>query len=187
LEGQNNPTLDTIYVTVPVGGNENVCLNTDELNGNLELLRNVCESLTLNSQLIFREDACIEIQGIQVGQDQACMVLCDDLGVCDTTIVIIDVVDTSTDLVIYNGFSPNEDGINDYFRIKNIKLYPNNKLKIFNRWGNRVFEAEKYTNAHPWKAIYKNTYLPDGTYFYILDVEINGRMQQFSGFVEVRK
>jgi gliding motility-associated-like protein len=186
LEGQG-PKTDTIYVTVPLDGSDTVCLNTTELNGIPELLRNVCESLTLNSQLIFGEEQCIEIQGLQVGQDQACMVLCDDLGVCDTTIVIIDVVDTSTDLVIYNGFSPNEDGVNDYFRIKNIELYPNNKLKVFNRWGNRVYETGSYTNARPWKAIYKGTYLADGTYFYLLDVEINGRMEQFSGYVEVRK
>ncbi|TAK36163.1 MAG: T9SS type B sorting domain-containing protein, partial [Saprospiraceae bacterium] len=186
LEGQG-PKTDTIYVTVPLDGTETICLSTEELNGTPELLSNACESQTLNAQLVLGGDECMDIQGLQAGEAQACMVLCDDLGVCDSTLVIIEVVDASTDLVIYNAFSPNEDGVNDFFRIKNIELYPNNKLKIFNRWGNNVYEAEKYTNANPWKAIFKGTYLPDGTYFYLLDVEINGRMQQFSGYVEVRK
>ncbi len=186
LEGQG-PTTDTIYITVPLDGSEQVCLGTDELYGTPEMLTNACESLTFNSQLVLGGNECMDVLGLSVGEDQACMVLCDDLGVCDTTYVIIEVVDTTTDLVIYNGFSPNEDGINDYFRIKNIELYPNNHLIIFNRWGNRVYETDRYTNARPWKAIYKNTYLADGTYFYILDVELNGRMQKFSGYVEVRK
>ena len=186
LEGQG-PTTDTIYITVPLDGSAQVCLGTDELYGTPELLTNACESLTFNSQLVLGGNECMDVLGLSVGEDQACMVLCDDLGVCDTTYVLIEVVDTTTDLVIYNGFSPNEDGINDYFRIKNIELYPNNHLIIFNRWGNRVYETDRYTNARPWKAIYKNTYLADGTYFYILDVELNGRMQKFSGYVEVRK
>ncbi|MFZ4263891.1 gliding motility-associated C-terminal domain-containing protein, partial [Sphingobacterium sp. HJSM2_6] len=41
-------------------------------------------------------------------------------------------------LKIYNEFSPNDDGQNDYFYIDCIDQYPDNQLEIFNRWGNLV-------------------------------------------------
>ncbi len=187
VQESGQPTTDTIYVTVPLDGSSTVCLETDELPGTPELISNECPALVLNSQLILTSGTCLDINGLMVGDDQACMVICDDLGVCDTTIVVIEVVDTSTQLVIYNGFSPNEDGYNDFFKIKNIELYPDNTLTIFNRWGNMVYQKNRYTNASPWKAIYKNTYLPDGSYFYILEVTINGKKETFKGFVEVRR
>ena len=181
------PTTDTIYISVPLDGSSTLCLETNELPGTPELISNECPALMLNTQIVLTAGTCLDITGLSLGQDQACMVICDDLGICDSTIVIIEVVDTSKQLVIYNGFSPNEDGYNDFFKIKNIELYPDNTLTIFNRWGNRVFQKERYTNAQPWKAIYKNTHLPDGSYFYILEVTINEKRERFSGFVEVRR
>ncbi|OQY42126.1 MAG: hypothetical protein B6242_16510, partial [Anaerolineaceae bacterium 4572_78] len=43
---------------------------------------------------------------------------------------------------IPDGFSPNEDGINDFFVIPGVERYPNLIITIFNRWGNKVFEAK---------------------------------------------
>lgn len=186
LDG-GQPSTDTIHVTVPLNGTASICLQTNELPGTPELISNECPALMLNSQFVLTSDNCLDIKGLSLGEDQACMVICDDQEVCDTTIVIVEVIDTSKQLVIYNGFSPNEDGYNDFFKIKNIELYPDNSLIIYNRWGNMVFQTKSYTNARPWKAIYKNTYLPDGSYFYILEVTINGKQERFSGYVEVRR
>ena len=85
-------------------------------------------------------------------------------------------VTISPDLLVRipQGFSPNNDGINDSFTIAGIESYPNNKLIIMNRWGNKVFEANRYnndwdgTNQHG--VSFGNQELPDGTYFYILDL-----------------
>ncbi len=181
------PKTDTIYVTVPLDGSYSLCLDTEELPGTPEMISNACPALMFNTQLVLTSGTCLDLQGITLGEDQACMVICDDQSVCDTTILLIEVVDTSKQLVIYNGFSPNEDGYNDYFRIKNIELYPENTLTIFNRWGNMVYQTKGYRNSRPWKAIYKNTYLPDGSYFYILEVKIDGKQERFTGFVEVRR
>src|SRR5690606_29517201 len=46
------------------------------------------------------------------------------------------------DLMIYNGLSPNGDGMNDKFRIGCIEMYERNNVKLFNRGGNIVFEAD---------------------------------------------
>jgi gliding motility-associated-like protein/uncharacterized repeat protein (TIGR01451 family) len=79
-----------------------------------------------------------------------------------------------TEFFIPDGFSPNSDGINDLLVIRGINYYPNNTFGIYNRWGNKVFEARPYQNK--WNG--KSTFglrvggddLPVGTYFYILDL-----------------
>ena len=86
-----------------------------------------------------------------------------------------------TNLFIPNVFSPDGDGINDKWTIRGglNENYPNNKLVIFNRWGIKVFESTGYNNE--WDGNYKgnlnggsNTNLPEGTYFYVLDLNGDG-------------
>jgi gliding motility-associated-like protein len=77
------------------------------------------------------------------------------------------------DLFPYNGVSTNNDGINDVWKIKGIEKYPDNTVIIFNRWGDKLREFANYNNTtHSWDG--KNEHgdpMPDGTYFYILDVK----------------
>lgn len=74
------------------------------------------------------------------------------------------------------GFSPNGDGINDVLIIPHIELYENNSLLVFNRWGNIVYQKEKYDNADPWNGVANKGIrvgggaLPAGVYYYILDL-----------------
>jgi gliding motility-associated-like protein len=70
-------------------------------------------------------------------------------------------------------FTPNGDGKNDPFYIPGLDSYPKNKLQIFNRWGNIVYEASPYKNdwdGKPNKSSIGTDKLPVGTYFYILDL-----------------
>lgn len=69
---------------------------------------------------------------------------------------------------LFNQFSPNNDGINDYLIINCIANYPNNTLEIFDRYGNQVFKTVQYDNT--WNGSGKNGDLPKGTYYYILDL-----------------
>jgi gliding motility-associated-like protein/uncharacterized repeat protein (TIGR01451 family) len=75
---------------------------------------------------------------------------------------------------IPEGFSPNGDGINDLFVIKGINNYPANTINIFNRWGDKVFEASPYQNTWNGKCTIGlrvgGDDLPIGTYFYILNL-----------------
>lgn len=73
-------------------------------------------------------------------------------------------------LKIYNEFSPNDDGQNDTFYIDCITQYPDNELQIFNRWGNLVYYRKGYDNTWDGKADGSAKTLPEGTYFYILDL-----------------
>ncbi|NMH24136.1 gliding motility-associated C-terminal domain-containing protein, partial [Flavobacterium solisilvae] len=84
-----------------------------------------------------------------------------DLTVCD-------------DIVIPDGFSPNNDTINDTFEIKNLPIaYPNFKLEIFNRYGNLLYTGNKNTPNWDGTTSEKSlrvgsNLLPTGVYFYIL-------------------
>lgn len=75
---------------------------------------------------------------------------------------------------IPQGFSPNGDGKNDYFYIPEIDHYPQNKLVIFNRWGNNIYEASPYINnwdGRSNRGITIGQDLPVGTYFYIIELD----------------
>lgn len=66
-------------------------------------------------------------------------------------------------IIIPNVFTPNGDGINDYFEIINIEKYPKNNLIIFDRAGNTVARYTGYRNE------FNGQNLPAGTYFYKLE------------------
>lgn len=96
------------------------------------------------------------------GTHQVCLYVLTTLGCNDTlckTYVVLD-----TELELPNIITPNGDGINDVLYIKGLEYYPENTLKVFNRWGNQVFEKQNYTND--WKA----SGITDGTYYYVLTV-----------------
>ncbi|KAA9340300.1 gliding motility-associated C-terminal domain-containing protein [Adhaeribacter soli] len=81
------------------------------------------------------------------------------------------------DLIIYNILTPNNDGKNDAFVIENLKWYPQNELRIFNRWGKEVYQSKNYLNN--WKA----EKVSAGIYYYLFTV--NGKA--WKGWVEVVK
>ncbi|HEY8401217.1 MAG TPA: gliding motility-associated C-terminal domain-containing protein, partial [Cytophagaceae bacterium] len=70
-------------------------------------------------------------------------------------------------LFIPTAFSPNADGINDTWEIRNIQLYPNSHVKVFNKWGQLLFESSPYTS--PWDGTYNGEPLPPATYYCVVD------------------
>ncbi len=103
---------------------------------------------------------------------------------------------TDPDFEIYTGITPNGDGINDFFRIDGIEAYPNNSLRIFNRWGALVYEAEGYGIGNQifigvsegQATIMKERSLPSGTYFYILEFENeNPGEASYSGYLYINR
>ena len=78
-------------------------------------------------------------------------------------------------LNIPEGISPNKDRINDVLLIPCIEDYPDNTLKIYNRYGVQIYEALNYLNTWDGTANmgFPNTtkVLPVGTYYYVLDIK----------------
>ncbi len=83
------------------------------------------------------------------------------------------------EIIVNNVFTPNNDGLNDYFTIKNIELYPENELVILNRWGNEVYTKTSYDNT------WNGSDLTEGTYFYILKVKICNEEEIFKGYITI--
>ncbi len=70
---------------------------------------------------------------------------------------------------VYNTFSPNGDGYNDFFEIEGAIAYPFSFLSVFNRYGNVVYEQAAYINDWNGTNYQSGEALPDGAYFYIFD------------------
>jgi len=98
---------------------------------------------------------------------------------------------------IFNGITPNGDGLNDFFRIQGIENYPDNNVKIFNRWGVQVYEINSYGQGNNLfygisegrATLQQERELPSGTYFYILTFtsDENPGEESYSGYLYINR
>lgn len=102
----------------------------------------------------------------------------------DSLLLTIDLCLTELPDKIPNGFTPNGDGVNDTWDVPSIWYFKNNSVQIYNRWSNKVYDKNYYTGD--WAGTNKNgNPLPDGTYFYVLDLG-NGRAP-YTGFIIIHR
>jgi gliding motility-associated-like protein len=97
-----------------------------------------------------------------------------------------------TEILEYNLVTVNADGKNDMFKVDCITRFPNNNVKIFNRAGVLVYEADGYDNnevvftGYGEKGVYTTgNELPVGTYFYIIDKRDGSKPK--TGYLELVK
>ena len=105
--------------------------------------------------------------------------VCNQAG-CDTATVEVTVL--CDKIKVYNGFSPNNDGVNDFFMIEGAELFSKNTLTIYNRWGSAVLDTKGYKND--WSGNWDGKAVPDGTYFYIFN---DGEGNQISGYIQIQR
>jgi len=77
--------------------------------------------------------------------------------------------------------TPNGDGVNDKFIIKNVDYYPNNTLKIFDKSGRVIYTQKAYANQ--WDGTLNGSPLAEGTYYYILDLGTG--LGNFKGYINI--
>lgn len=90
------------------------------------------------------------------------------------------------EIIVPQFLSPNSDALNETWIIQNLEFYPDNKVTVYNRWGNIVYEAEPYNND--WNGHYKGTKaesLPAATYFYVIDTKKKSQ-DPYTGFIEIQ-
>jgi gliding motility-associated-like protein/uncharacterized repeat protein (TIGR01451 family) len=81
-----------------------------------------------------------------------------------------------------NMFTPNGDGVNDYFEIPGLLNYPNNELLVFNRYSDKVYQKRNYANN------WDGSNLPPGNYYYLLTIYLdNSAVQKYNGFVAIKR
>ena len=89
---------------------------------------------------------------------------------------------TALEPIAPNAFSPNQDGVNEIWEIKNLENYPDNEVSVINRWGNEVYKKKNYRNSNGWNG--QN--LSPGTYYYVLRVKLcNDLYKTYKGFVMI--
>ncbi|SHI90692.1 gliding motility-associated C-terminal domain-containing protein [Hymenobacter daecheongensis DSM 21074] len=84
----------------------------------------------------------------------------------------------TNELVFYNVVTPNSDGLNDKFEIKNVELYPGSSMTILNRWGKEVYSKASYDNS--WSGAEQ----PAGVYYYLLKLSTG---KTYKGWFELVK
>lgn len=130
-------------------------------------------------------------------QDTTIKVSYENDSGCSSEIETMEVVTKSCGVVlgeefclfVYNEFTPNNDGYNDFFEVKCIETYTST-LKVFNRNGNLVYKTVNYQNT--WNGIAnvngvlkKGDHLPSGTYYYIINIpELN---RNLTGWIQLAR
>jgi gliding motility-associated-like protein len=90
-----------------------------------------------------------------------------DTGGIDTAVTSITV---NYCIDIPNAFSPNSDGLNDVFRVISSGAFSNVDLKIYNRWGQLIFESAGVNNG--WDGTFKGIPANVGVYVYTVTVRL---------------
>ncbi len=112
-----------------------------------------------------------------------------DNGTCGSTAdtMLVFIKDCLT-LTIPDAFSPNGDGVNDTFVIRNLESYPENSFQVFNRWGNKILDRNPYNNdwdgTSQFGAVFGEQ-LPESTYYYVLD--LGDGSETYTGFIYLRR
>jgi gliding motility-associated-like protein len=120
------------------------------------------------------------------GTDRITLEVCDLSGLCVQRVIDIEVIGA---VVVYDGITPDGDGLNDFLFIKYIDVVEGaskNRVMIFNRWGDVVFDIENYNNIdRVFTGLSKNgAELPSGTYFY--KIELSGN-KPLTGFITLMR
>jgi gliding motility-associated-like protein len=87
------------------------------------------------------------------------------LGCTESADIFVDII---LPVKPVSGFTPNDDGVNDFFDIVNAEDYPNIEVEVYNRSGQRVFQARGYSDDKRWDGTYNGRELPMGTYYYVI-------------------
>ncbi|WP_299258450.1 BspA family leucine-rich repeat surface protein [uncultured Aquimarina sp.] len=92
------------------------------------------------------------------------------------------------------GFSPDGDGINEFWEIDGIENYPENTVSIYNRWGDMVFEISGYNNT---SRVFRGDAnrltnlgggeLPEGTYFFAINISESNSLKKLKGFLVLKR
>ncbi len=162
----NNPTDDTIYLKGSTSGELSAYI-VDDYESEISFAWTPGESLSIPSAqtTVVSPDSSGWYQVVAISDDDC----------VDTSRIYLEFIPAITP---NNVFSPNDDGINDYWKIRFIGKFKNNIVTVYNRWGIKVFEQKGYDNddeSRAWKGKAKNGKdLASGTYYYVIVLNEEG-------------
>jgi gliding motility-associated-like protein len=102
-------------------------------------------------------------------------------GSDDVTIVVV------RPIKIPNAISPNGDNVNDDWVIENIEGFPNCEVEVYNRYGSLVWKSTGYKTNWAGVNFRNGEVLPDGTYFYVIDLKSEVFKDPYKGYIQIVK
>lgn len=109
------------------------------------------------------------------------LIITDD-NLCTNSFAFEIEMNTDECISVPNTFTPNGDNYNDTWVIQNLDLYPNATVKVFNKWGNEIYDT--VTPYEPWDGTYKGKPLPAAVYYYII-VLGNTENNEYTGTITI--
>ena len=100
----------------------------------------------------------------------------ETLNGCEGPASMVMITIQECDITIPTAITPNGDLGNDTWEILDLdEVYPDNSVRVFNRWGNIVFEHLSNSGANPysnnkWDGTYDGDTLPVGSYYYVIEL-----------------
>lgn len=166
--------IDTNYHNISINYNSTI-MEPDEP---IDFFQNSIDSSIVNNWSFGDDSTSIEYEPTHIykypGDYTVCLIAGNEFNCFDTSCLEITIF--PSEIIIPNIFSPNNDVVNDEFVIYGINdLFD---IKIYNRWGNLVFDQNPYENN--WNGENSNgKKLSEGQYFYILkndqeQIKLNG-------------
>ncbi|MGB7395145.1 MAG: gliding motility-associated C-terminal domain-containing protein [Pricia sp.] len=110
----------------------------------------------------------------------------DQENLSDTVVVNVSERTQAEFGIIFNQFSPNNDGVNDDLKINKVLTNEDGteeeidiaySIKIFNRYGSLIFEGDQLSDEVIWDGTRDGKDVPDGTYFYVLDLTLQEEVE----------
>ncbi len=166
------PTTNTIYFTIPNNNSSSyefdVFENVSDVDGVDSSSLTIITPSLVGSSLITAQHIIKYNLGMNqemFDSDTINYQICDYSCMCKSDKVII-LFQKKDEIVAYDGFSPNGDGINDVWTIENITDYEGSIIQIFNRWGNIVYEQLSITIDE--KGLWDGEGVPEGVYYFAI-------------------
>ncbi len=122
-----------------------------------------------------------------VGKEEFTYQLCDE-GDPVACVLVTVTFELNDPLIVWQAVSPNGDNMNDVWIIEGIDLFPDNRVQVFDRYSNLIFEIDGYNNQDKvWfgqsnRGLFSDE-ASDGTYFYKIDLGDEKVSKPLSGFI----
>ena len=193
-ENNRSPVTDNLFRKVKAGESIDIYLNARDPDGDHVSIVSIFHNennATISSvdadNLSFIYTSFTDFYGT----DTVLVELFDNgLPSCSTTAEVVIEVERNSVIEVSSAITSNGDFVNDFLFIKNIDLFPENSVHIFDRWGGLLYQATRYNNESiAWRGTNdqgnfgNKKYAPTGTYFYVID--LGDGSDKITGAVEV--
>lgn len=170
-----------VPIDVEIGG-DTICLNTDGTLTVVPIVTGGNGGVNYN----WYEDGAGVISNIDANGVVTIITPANSLFIITVTDIClmsdadtVDIVVEPCEITIPNIFTPNGDGLNDYFFIINLDVHPNSGVTIFNRWGQVMYNNGNYLND------WDGGEVSDGVYFYIVKLTDGTIPADYHGTVQI--